>query len=64
MSRHVSDWTTGAALALAVLLTACSSSSDNKQVSLQLPELTLPNPAAQTEKLTAEQRENARILAS
>ena len=43
---------------------ACSSSPDNKQVSLELPQLTLPNPAAQAATPTAEQRENARILAS
>ncbi|HXX26414.1 MAG TPA: M48 family metalloprotease [Pseudolabrys sp.] len=63
-NRRASLCATGASFALAVLLAACSGISDNKQVSLQLPEFTLPNPAAQAEKPTAEQRENARILAS
>ena len=50
------------AAALALALAACSSSPDNKQVTLELPQLTLPN--AQPATPTAEQRENARILAS
>jgi predicted Zn-dependent protease len=50
------------AAALAFALAACSSSPDNKTVSLALPQLTLPN--AQSATPTAEQRENARILAS
>jgi len=64
LNRRASLCATGASFALAVLLAACSGIPDNKQVSLQLPEFTLPNPAAQAEKPTAEQRENARILAS
>ncbi len=48
---------------LALLLAACTSSPDNKTVLLELPQLTLRNPAAQAQP-TAEQRENARILAS
>ena len=63
-NRRASRCARGASFALAVLLAACSGIPDNKQVSLQLPEFTLPNPAAQAEKPTAEQRENARILAS
>jgi predicted Zn-dependent protease len=50
------------ALGLGLALAACSSGPDNKQVSLALPQLTLPN--AQPATPTAEQRENARILAS
>jgi predicted Zn-dependent protease/endonuclease YncB( thermonuclease family) len=62
---------TGAILALALLLVSCTGlpgGNDNK-VSLQLPKLTLPQPgtppapSAQA-TTTAEQRENARILAS
>jgi predicted Zn-dependent protease len=53
-----------AAFALALALAACSSSPDNKQITLELPQLTLPNMAAQPATPTAEQRENARILAS
>ncbi len=53
-------WT---AAALALLLAACTSGPDNK-VSLELPQLTLPNPAAQVATPTPEQRENARILAT
>jgi len=56
------SWRTGA-LALAVLLAGCAGSLDDKQVSLQLPKLTLPQAPASAAP-TAEQRENARILAS
>ena len=49
-------------LAAALALAACSGGPDNKQVKLELPQLTLPN--AQPATPTAEQRENARILAS
>jgi predicted Zn-dependent protease len=63
-TRRPANWMTGAALALALALAACSSSPDNKTVSLELPQLTLPNPAAQAATPTAEQRENARILAT
>lgn len=48
----------GAAVALALLLAACSSTPDNKQISLALPI------AARGEQPTATQREHARILAS
>ncbi|MEP7030853.1 MAG: M48 family metalloprotease [Pseudolabrys sp.] len=48
-----------AALALALLLTACSGANDNKTISL-----TLPQGEAQPERLTAAQREHARILVS
>jgi predicted Zn-dependent protease len=57
-------WMAGVALALAALLAGCTDMPDNQQVSLQLPKLTLPQPAAQAAVSTAEQRENARILAS
>src|SRR5581483_10748880 len=50
--------------ALMLLLAACAGSPDSKQISLELPQLTVPNPAAQAARQTAEQRENARILAS
>jgi predicted Zn-dependent protease len=63
-TRRPASWTTGAVLALAVLLAACSGIADNKQVSLQLPQLTLPHATAQVETPSAEQRENARILAT
>ncbi len=53
----------GAAIALAALLAGCAGGLDgDKQVSLQLPKLTLPQAA--TGAPTPEQRENARILAS
>jgi predicted Zn-dependent protease len=56
-------WITGVALALA--LAGCTGiPAGNDQVSLQLPKLTLPQPAAPQPMRTAEQRENARILAS
>ena len=55
-------WLAGVALAL--LLGACASSSDNKTVSLELPQFTLPNSPGQPARPTAEQRENARILAT
>jgi len=53
-----------AAGALALLLGACASSPDNKTVSLELPQFTLPNSPGQPARPTAEQRENARILAT
>jgi predicted Zn-dependent protease len=50
----------GAAIALvALLLAACSSTPDNRQVSLPVPQS-----AALTERLPATEREHARILAS
>ena len=49
---------------LALLLAGCTGMPDNQQVSLQLPKLTLPQQTAPTPLETAEQRENARILAS
>jgi predicted Zn-dependent protease len=63
-TRRPASWTTGAALALALLLAACSSGPDGKQVSLELPQFTLPHAGAQVETATAERRENARILAT
>src|SRR4051794_15344253 len=48
----------GAAVALALLVAACSSAPDTKQISLTLPA------ATRSEPLTATQREHARILAS
>jgi predicted Zn-dependent protease len=53
--------TIGAALAL--LLAGCAN-IDDRQVSLQLPQLTPPGAGAPAERPSAEQRENARILAS
>jgi predicted Zn-dependent protease len=58
------SWVTGAAFALALLLAGCTGMPDNQRVSLQLPKLTLPPQPASTLIETAEQRENARILAS
>ncbi len=46
-------------VALALLLAACTSMPENRQISLALPK-----PAAQDETQTATQREHARILAS
>ncbi len=46
-------------VALAMLVAACTSTPDNQQVSLALPQ-----PAAQNESQTATQREHRRILAS
>ena len=63
-TRHLAGLTRGIAIALALWLAACSSTSDNKQISLQLPQLTLPHVTAQVERPSAEQREHARILAS
>ncbi len=57
------NWLTGAA-ALALVLAGCTAVPENQQVSLQLPKLTLPQQAAPTSVAAAEQRENARILAS
>jgi predicted Zn-dependent protease len=48
----------GVAVALALLVAACSSTPDNKQISLALPA------ATKGEQPTATQREHARILAS
>jgi predicted Zn-dependent protease len=48
----------GAAVAVALLVAACSSTPDNKQISLALPA------ATRGEQPTATQREHARILAS
>jgi predicted Zn-dependent protease len=61
-SRAASRWLGGAALAL--LLGACAANPDNKTVSLELPQFTLPNAPGQAARPTAEQRENARILAT
>jgi predicted Zn-dependent protease len=55
-------WLAGVALAL--LLSACAANPDNKTVSLELPQFTLPNLPGQVPRPTAEQRENARILAT
>ena len=49
----------GIALVLAVLLAGCTSTPDNRQVSLPVPQV-----AAQTEMQPAEEREHLRILAS
>ena len=49
----------GIALVLAVLLAGCTSTPDNRQVSLPVPQV-----AAQTEIQPAEEREHLRILAS
>jgi predicted Zn-dependent protease len=49
----------GAVLALALVLAACTSGTDNRQVSLPLPKA-----APHTDTQTAAQREHARILAS
>jgi predicted Zn-dependent protease len=59
---RVARWIAGGVLAL--LLAGCTGMPADNQVSLQLPKLTLPQPAAPTSMRTAEQRENARILAS
>ena len=55
-------WIAGVALGLA--LAGCTGLPENQQVSLQLPKLTLPQPGPSAPIRTAEQRENARILAS
>ena len=57
-------WVTGIAAALALLLAGCTDMPDGQKVSLQLPKLTLPQPSAPAPVVSAEQRENARILAS
>jgi predicted Zn-dependent protease len=64
VTRHSAGLTRGVAIALALWLVACTSTPDNKQVSLQLPRLSLPHATAQAETRSAEQREHARILAS
>ena len=63
-TRHPAGLTRGIAIALVLWLAACSSTPDNKQISLQLPQLTLPHATAQVEQPSAEQREHARILVS
>jgi predicted Zn-dependent protease len=63
-TRHPAALTRGIAIALALWLAACSSTPDNKQISLQLPQLALPRATAQVEQPSAEQREHARILVS
>jgi len=63
-ARWRSGWRAGAAVALAALLAGCAEGLDgNQQVSLELPKLTLPQPTPSAAP-SAEQRENARILAS
>ncbi len=55
----------GVALALSLCLAACAGTPDNRQISLQLPQLpSLPLPTAQLNEPTPEQREHARILAT
>ena len=63
MTYRSGGWKTGAAIAFALMLAGCAGGLDDKQVSLQLPKLTLPQASAPAAP-TAEQRENARILAS
>jgi predicted Zn-dependent protease len=63
-TRHSAGLTRGIAIALALWLAACTSMPDNKQISLQLPQLTVPHATAQVEQPSAEQREHARILVS
>ena len=46
-TRHPAGLTRGIAIALALWLAACSSTPDNKQISLQLPQLALPRATAQ-----------------
>jgi predicted Zn-dependent protease len=63
-TRYPAGLTRGVAIALALWLAACTSTPDNKQVSLQLPQLTLPHATARVEQPSAEQREHQRILAT
>jgi predicted Zn-dependent protease len=63
-TRYPAGLARGVAIALALWLVACTSTPDNKQVSLQLPQLTLPHATARVEQPSAEQREHARILAT
>jgi predicted Zn-dependent protease len=53
-----------AAIALVVALGACTELPNNKQISLQLPQLPKLPQAAQIRKPTPEEREHARILAT
>ncbi len=62
--RHPARLMRGVAIALALWLAACTSTPDNQQISLQLPQLTLPRATAQVEQPSAGRREHARILAS
>lgn len=62
VTRYPVGLTRGVAIALTLWLAACTSTPDNKQVSLQLPQLTLPHATARVEEPSAEQREHARIL--
>jgi predicted Zn-dependent protease len=64
VTRYPAGLTRGVAIVLALWLAACTGTPDNQQISLQLPQLTLPHATAQVEKPSAEQREHARILAS
>jgi predicted Zn-dependent protease len=52
------------ALSLVLAVGACTSAPDDKQISLQLPQLTFPQQTARVESPSAEAREHARILAS
>ncbi len=54
----------GFVLALVLAVGACTSTPDDKQISLQLPQLTLPQQTARVASPSAEAREHARILAS
>jgi predicted Zn-dependent protease len=63
-SGRSAGWMTGGLVALALLLAGCTGMPDSQQVSLQLPKLTLPQPSPPPPMVSAEQRENARILAS
>jgi predicted Zn-dependent protease len=62
--RHPASLMRGAVIALALWLAACTSTPENQQISLQLPQLTLPHATAQVEQPSAERREHARILTS
>jgi predicted Zn-dependent protease len=63
-SRRAASPMRYAALALLLWLAACSGTSQNGQVSLQLPQLTPPGAAEQATASAAEQRETARILST
>jgi predicted Zn-dependent protease len=63
-THHRVSLTRGVVVALALWLAACTSVPDNKQISLQLPQLAPPHTTARVETPSAEQREHARILAS
>ena len=64
VTRRSIGITRGFAIALALLLAACTGAPGNKQVSLTLPQLTLPQSTARVETPSAERREHARILTS